>query len=123
MDYKIDPATKDNALTDGGDLEMSDDLGNNVYLSLMTEQGSDIDDAAFGSKLHLLTREKAVGNIEAVAREYCVEALAWILKAKRAEKFDIVTELEKGETSSLKLNITAWRNGRPQSYEHFVEVR
>ena len=121
-DFKVDPYAQD-YVYGSGDLALSQDLGNNVYLSLMTEQGSHFANPSFGSRLHLLTREKGLDKVAVRAKEYCDEALAWIIADGRASKIDVETELERGVTARLKLRITAWQEGRSQTFEYFKEVR
>jgi phage gp46-like protein len=120
-DFKLDPALGDYIFD--GDLAVGQDIANNIYLSLMTEKGSHAFNPSFGSRLHLLVREKALDSLPVRAREYCDEALAWIVKEGRADRIEVETDIETGITSRLKIQVTAWQSGQPQPYEYFVEVR
>jgi len=69
----------------GMTFEMATDgnLANNVYLSLMIKRGSFFQNPAFGSRLHLLQRAKNTSRTEALAVEYCKEALQWLIDVGR----------------------------------------
>lgn len=120
-DYRIDPYTQDYEIK-GGQFALTDDIGNNIYLSLMVRKGSWPFAPSFGSRLHLLQREKALDRMERVAKEYCEEALTWIMDKGRAEKIEVTTELDK-ENMRMKCLIEATQKGKPVTYEHFVTVR
>lgn len=120
-DYKIDPYTQDYEIS-GGQFALTEDIGNNIYLSLMVQRGSWPFAPGFGSRLHLLMREKAIDRMERVAKEYCDEALRWLMDKGRAERIDVVTALDK-ENMRMKCLIEASQKGREITYEHFVRVR
>lgn len=120
-DYKIDPYTQDYEMK-GGQFALTEDIGNNIYLSLMVRKGTWGFAPEFGSRLHLLQREKALDRMERVAKEYCDEALKWILDKGRAETIEVTTELDKGNMR-MKCLIEAYQKGQKITYEHFVEVR
>ncbi|MFH1028478.1 MAG: phage GP46 family protein [Pseudomonadota bacterium] len=120
MDFAID-------LTDGFPgmtYEPAETIMNNVYLSLMIERGSLFVNPEFGSRLHLLRRAKNTANTEILAREYCREALQWLLDSGRAT--DIQIESERDRTQDLhrlKLRVVVTQtNGRAVTFETFVEV-
>lgn len=120
-DFKIDPYTQDYEIQ-GGRFALTEEIGNNIYLSLMVGKGSWPFAPSFGSRLHLLTREKALERMERIAKEYCEEALKWIIDQGRAEKIDVTTELDK-DGMGMKCLIEATQQGRKVTYEHFVKVR
>lgn len=120
-DFKIDPYTQDYEVS-GGRFALTEEIGNNIYLSLMIRKGTWPFAPSFGSRLHLLQREKALERMEKVAKEYCEEALKWIIDKGRAGKIDVATELDK-ENMRMKCLIEAEQKGQKVAYEHFVEVR
>lgn len=120
-DYKINPDTQDYEMT-AGQFVLTEDVMNNIYLSLKIRKGSWPFAPEFGSRLYLLQREKAVGRMERVAREYCNEALKWIIDKGRAERIEVTTELDRGNMR-MKCLIEATQKGTKILYEHFVEVR
>jgi phage gp46-like protein len=121
-DYKIDPTTGDYVIVKG-DLSLSNDMMNNLYFSISIRKGSWFYDPSFGSNLHLL-KPKAVADLPVRAKEYCEEALQWLIDSGRADKIDVQTEVDQSyETPRLIFNITAWQHGKPQTYTIFKEVR
>lgn len=120
-DFKIDPYTQDYEMK-GGQFTLTEDIGSNIYLSLMVRKGSWPFTPSFGSRLHLLVREKALERVERVAKEYCDEALKWIIDKGRAEKIDVTTELDK-DNMRMKCLIETTQKGQKITYEHFVTVR
>jgi phage gp46-like protein len=99
-------------------------LYNNVYLSLMIRRGSFFVDPEFGSRLHLLHRAKCTARTEALATEYCKEALQWLIDAGRASKVDIYTERDPlQDPHRLKLLVEVTKtDGGTVTFETFVEV-
>lgn len=120
-DFQIDPIKKDYTVT-GGQYALTDSLRNNIYLSLSIRKGSWAFAPGFGSKLHLLEREKALNRTTIKATEYCKEALQWIIDKGRAEKIEVIAVLDK-ENTRINCLIEATQKGKPIIYEHFVEVR
>ncbi len=99
-------------------------LYNNIYLSLMVKRGSFFQNTDFGSRLHLLQREKNTPRVEALAVEYCKEALAWLIDAGRVESFDYDTERDTTQNPGrLKIVITATKaDGDAVPFTTYVEV-
>jgi phage gp46-like protein len=99
-------------------------LANNVYLSLMVKRGSFFQNPDFGSRLHLLQREKNTPRTEALAIEYCKEALAWLIETGRVSKFEYFTERDKAQVlERLKIIVVATKaDGDTVSFATFVEV-
>lgn len=120
-DFRIDPNTQDYVVSKG-QYTLSDDLGNNIYLSLMVRKGSWLFNPSFGSRLYLLEREKALDRVAKKALEYCNEALKWILDSGRAESCEVTIELDKAN-SRLKCLVEAKSKGVPATYEYYVQVR
>jgi len=120
-DFKLDPHTQDYELK-AGQFVLTDDIMNNIYLSLNVAQGTWAFNPSFGSRLHLLQRAKATAHTAASAKEYCNEALKWLLDAGRADSIEVETELD-GAQGRLNCLIAAVQNGKKITYEHFVEVR
>lgn len=89
-DALINAVTGDYELTQGSPLrDPAGGLANAVYLRLMTPLGSYWADAALGSKLHLLQREKDLPRVERLAKQYAEQALAPILADGRARSVEV----------------------------------
>ena len=106
------------------DKAVDGNLLNNIYLSLEIAVGSFFQNPAFGSRLHLLAREKNTARMEILAVEYCKEALAWLIDAGRVTKFDFETQRDKLEDRNrMKILIQATKaNGDVVPFTKFVEV-
>ena len=109
------------------DMEMvvsGDSFINNIYLSLMVDRGTFFQDTGFGSRLYLLKRAKSVAANAKLAKDYCEEALAWMIESGRAKAFEIETEIEKLVSSDrLKIWILATRsNGQTVEFTTFTEI-
>lgn len=63
----------------------------------------------YGSRLWLLDRSKLDGDTRLSAREYALEALAWMIEDRVVESIDVETEVT---TDSLYLAVTPNRPGR-----------
>lgn len=120
-DYKVNPYTRDYEIY-VGQFSLTDNIMNNIYFSLVIRKGSWPFAPKFGSRLHLLAREKALARVEKLAKQYCDEALKWLIDAGRADAIEAAAELDK-ENTRLKCLIEAVQNGQKITYEHFVEVR
>ncbi len=97
---------------------------NNIYLSLMMDKGSFFQDPAFGSRLYLLKRAKSVERTASLARDYCMEALRWMIDTGKAGGFDIYTEIDnRTGTDRLKIQIIATEaNGNQVDFTIFKEI-
>ncbi|MBI5598661.1 MAG: phage GP46 family protein [Deltaproteobacteria bacterium] len=120
-DFIIDPYTKDYTVSKG-QYALTTDIRNNIYLSLTIRRGSWPFNPEFGSRLYLLEREKSVDRVAKKAKEYCDEALKWIIDKDRAESIEVTTELDKAN-SRLKCLIEAKSNGETITQTIFVKVR
>lgn len=122
MDYAI---TIDSATGMGQMIfDKSETILNNLFLSLTVRRGSFFQNPDFGSRLHLLHRAKNTPRTEALAVEYCKEALQWLIDAGRLSKIDIYTEIDKTQNiDRLKMLIEATKaEGDQVSFTTFVEV-
>ncbi len=99
-------------------------LLNNIYLSLVIRQGSFFQNPEFGSRLHLLQRAKNTARTEALAAEYCKEALQWLIDSGRVSKIDVYTERDRTQDlNRLKILVEATKaDGGLVTFTHFVEV-
>lgn len=97
---------------------------NNVYLSLMLRKGSFFAAPEFGSRLHLLHRAKNTARTELLAREYCREALQWLLDTGRATAVEVFAERDRQQNLNLlKLLVEVTQaDGRELTFQTFVEV-
>lgn len=100
------------------------DISNNILLSLGIQRGSWFQNPEFGSRLHLLRKAKNTTLTERLARDYCREALQWLLDTGKATNISIAAERDLTvNRHRLKLVIEATQaNGRKVTFEHFVEV-
>ncbi len=107
MDFNIDTTEAAQGLG-AMSFDRSDDIMNNIFLSIMVKKGSFFARPSFGSRLHELARHKNTATTEALAKDYCAEALQWLIDAGKAVSFDIQTERDpEGDPHRLKILITA----------------
>jgi len=102
----------------------AENILNNVFLSLAVPRGGWWFNPQFGSRLHLLRREKNTERTAILAREYCKEALQWLITARRAQKIEVATERDIWtDPHRLKAHIEVTQaDGRQVTFETFVEV-
>jgi phage gp46-like protein len=124
------------------DLAHDHDLETSVIISLFTDRLADPDDVLpdfsgdrrgwwgdtgpapedfIGSKLWLLTREKATNQTRLRAEEYCREALQWMLDDDAADQIDVAAAwaeqggvlVQQGSSvlGHLQISIDIWRKG------------
>ncbi len=120
----MDFALRLDGITADMDWQQAGTILNNVWLSLMTRRGSFFQNPDFGSRLHLLQREKNTATTERLAREYCLEALQWLIDVGRADAVDVITERDTTvDPYRLKLVVTVTQANRPDvTFELFLEV-
>lgn len=122
MDAWIDPATGDYTLANGSATrDPAGGLANSVYLRLMTPLGSYWADATLGSRLHELQREKDVGRVAILARQYAEQALAPILADGRATLINVSTDRPGNGRMLLLIEVTA-ASGERLTFHHPVKV-
>lgn len=122
MDALIDPVTRDYRLVDGAPLrDPAAGLANAVYLRLMTPLGSYWADAALGSRLHEIQREKDLARVAVLARQYAEQALAPILDDGRATAIDVTAERPGNGRMHLLIEVTA-ASGERLTFTHPVTV-
>jgi phage gp46-like protein len=116
---------------EGSDLAMQHDLKTAVLISLFSDRRAEDDDALpdaaaskrgwwgdalggvgagrrIGSRLWLLSREKQLQEVVNRAREYCEEALAWLVEDKVVQS--VTAEAEIVKTGLLGIRIVFDRN-------------
>jgi phage gp46-like protein len=105
-------------------LNASSSIMNNVYLSLMVKRGSFFQNLDFGSRLHLLHRAKNTERTAILAKEYCKEALQWLLDTGRATAIDVYTERDRRiDLCRLKLQVAVTQaDGKKVDFITYVEV-
>lgn len=120
MDFKIYTEDAVGQMT----FDKTDNIFNNVFLSLMIEKGSFFQNPEVGSRLHLLKRAKNTEKNAALAEEYSKEALQWLIDTGRARKINIYTQRDRiQDLNRLKLLVEVTQSdGRQVSFETFVEV-
>lgn len=122
MDALIDPVTRDYIVLAGAaKRDPAGGLANAVYLRLMTPLGSYWADAALGSRLHELRREKDKARVAVLAKQYAEQALAPILKDGRATVIEVVTERPGNGRLHLLIGVTA-ASGERLTFRHPVKV-
>ncbi len=100
--------------------DIADSMWNNIYLSLTIKQGSFFAAPEFGSKLYTLTRAKNTAQTEQKVKDYCKQALQWLLDTKRALTISIITE-RLFVRINFEISIVK-ANGVSVSFSNFVEV-
>ncbi|MDP3427472.1 MAG: phage GP46 family protein [Humidesulfovibrio sp.] len=96
-------------------------LANAVYLRLKTPLGSYWADAALGSRLHELQREKDVARVAILAKAYCEQALQPLLDDGRALAFSVGTERLHDGRLGLAVRVTD-AGGREHLFNHYTRV-
>ena len=124
MDYAIDPYTGDYKLSADGQLTLTEEIDNAVYLCIAVEQGSFFANPKLGSRLHLLTREKRVEHVRTLAQSYALEALRPLIDAGMATDVSAASTWRGRSTAWIVLLIeVTTADKQPRRYEFFVKVR
>lgn len=120
MDMAIDTTGVGAAMT----WERATSIFNNVYLSLMVPRGGWWFNPEFGSRLHLLNRAKNTERTALLAREYCREALQWLLDTGRATAVEVEVDRDRlQDLHRLKIVVrVTLADGDIVSFETFQEV-
>jgi phage gp46-like protein len=118
MDFAI---AMNNGLADQT-FDKSQNILNNIYLSLSIRQGSWWMDPTFGLK-----DRGRMKNTEATARlvkQDCEQALQWLIETGRAKSIEVFTERDRSQDlNRLKVLVVATQaDGRVVSFEKFMEV-
>lgn len=103
------------------DGRMTDTLMNAVYISLITPLGTWWADKSIGSLLHTITREKDLSRVSLLAEQYAQEALAHIIKDRRAKSINITADQPHDGTLVLNIDVTDAR-GQSAVFNHLVRV-
>lgn len=121
MDFAIDI---DDSGLGGMTFDKATTIMNNVYLSLMIDRGSWFFNPEFGSRLYLLKRAKNTEQTAALAREYCKEALQWLLDTGKATAVQVYSERDRTQDlHRLKLLVEVTQaNAEQVTFQTFVEV-
>ncbi len=117
MDFKI--------TTDGlvGQMTWDDEttIMNNIYLSLMVPRGAFFAAPQFGSRLHEIT--KTTAQSVALLKDYCKEAMQWLLDLGRARSIEVKTERDARDLNRINMRITVTQaDGRVITFETFTRV-
>lgn len=99
----------------------TDTLANAVYLRLMTPQGRYWVDPTLGSRLHELQREKDVSRVAVLARQYAEQALAPLVKDRRADRITVTTSRQQAGWLELHIEVED-ASGQTQRFQHPVRV-
>lgn len=121
-DAYLDPTTGGYVLQDGALIpDPARGLANAVFLRLMTPLGSYWADAALGSRLHELAREKDVERVAVLAKAYSEQALQPLLDDARALAIEINTQRQHDGWLRLAVRVTD-AGGREHLFNHHVRV-
>jgi phage gp46-like protein len=121
-DAYLDPTTGGYLLAEGAlTLDPARGLANAVYLRLMTPLGSYWADAALGSRLHELQRQKDLARVAVLAKAYCEQALQPLLDDGRALAITVDTERLHDGWLRLLVQVTD-AGGREHLFNHHVRV-
>lgn len=121
-DCWINPLTADYSIAAGAPArDPADGLANAVYLRLMTPLASYWADAALGSRLHELQREKDVPRVHRLAVQYAEHALAPILADGRATRIVVTAEQARPGWLTLLVEVTR-ASGERLTFKHLVKV-
>lgn len=115
----------------GAQLQVGNDLLTAALISLFTDRlaqqddqipdgtddprgwwGDIAGDPPVGSRLWLISRSKLVPEIALRAKDYCVEAMQWLLDDGIAEAVAVVTEIV--HPNRLNIQVTVTRGNKPQ---------
>lgn len=110
MQPQLDPASGDYTGT------RTADVGNAVWLRLLTPLGSWWADATLGSRLHELTREKDLPRVTLLAEQYARDALQPLLDDGRATSVG-VSAVRLGGRLGLHVTVTD-AGGAVTSYDY-----
>jgi phage gp46-like protein len=105
--------------------EKATTLMNNVYLSLMVQQGSFFANTSFGSRLYLLRRAKNTETTKRLAMDYCREALQWLINSGKAIAIDVYAERDRTQDLhrlKLLIEVTPYTGAPPVAFSTFIEV-
>lgn len=80
----------------------------------------DDDGEKFGSRLWLLSRSKATGEVTLLAREHAQEALQWLIDDGVATEVNVTAE--RGEEGRLDLSVEVVRIGEKNLSARFADV-
>ncbi len=84
---------------------MADSLRNNLMLSLLVRRGSLFSATWFGSRLHVI--EHVTPQDMELARDYCMEALRWLIQTGRIVSADIQVEQDLSDRNRMNILVTA----------------
>jgi phage gp46-like protein len=123
----------------GTQLQNGSDLQTAVLISLFTDRVANSNDVIpdgtnnprgwvgdlgadypIGSRLWLLDRSKQTADVLLAARNYCIEALQWLIDDGAVAKFDITTEWT--QTSMLGIRVVAHKNDGTTESMNFASL-
>lgn len=121
-DALLDSILGDYILADGALIpDPARGLANAVYLRLKTPLASYWADAALGSRLHELVREKDVARVAVLAKAYSEQALQPVIDDGRALAIVVDTERQHDGRLCLAVRVTD-AGGRDHLFNHHVQV-
>jgi phage gp46-like protein len=102
-------------------IEAADSLAGSVYLSLHVRRGSWVDRPEFGSRLHEITL--ITTDAIPLARQYCEDALRWLVDLKRLSSIQVLVEQDAADDTRLNIAVSVTRaNQTPAEYKTFYRV-
>ena len=120
MDFQIETTGGRGEMTFEPAADMN--LLNNIYLSLMVKKGTFFAKPDFGCRWP--DRDKNTDSTAALTREYCLEALQWLLDNGRARAIEVQVERNPDEDRHrLKIRVAAIKADLTQiTFETYREV-
>jgi len=120
MDFQIETIAGMGEMTfsPAGDMN----LLNNIFLSLMVGQGTFFARPEFGCRR--IERAKNTINNADLTRDYCLEALQWLIDNGRAQSIEVTVERDPGgDPHRLKIQVVATKSDLTQvTFETYREV-
>lgn len=97
------------------------DIRTSIYLSLNVNQGSFFQDPKFGSLLY--TIKKMTQQNLRLAKQYCEEALQWLIQAGRATSINVIVEADISNIYQMNIKVTAKQpDGLIISYQQYRPI-
>lgn len=118
MDFRIDTTAGQGEMT----FDPVTDIRNNIFLSIKVRRGSFFANPSFG--LRAIRPAKNTIQTAGLLREYCREALQWLIDTGKAVSVDVQVERDPAAwPGRMKILVTAVQADlKPVTFETFQEV-
>jgi len=101
MDFALDPATPGATMT----WTKNTDIRTDMFTSLTINKGSFALNPTFGSDLYKI--KKITESSLNLAKQYCQEALKWLIQVGRAKTIDVIVERDTDDFTRMNIKVTA----------------